>query len=219
MKLKSVFLATILILGHYTIIAQAPSGYKLVFSDDFSDALIDGNSWWKAGDNGGCVTHGTGECEESMWYKPENVTESNGRLKLTAKIDPTICDGRLKDYSSGSVQTAAEFKYGYYEISARVPEDNGFWPAFWFWSGSVDFSYQEIDVFEFCGCDCEEYQAGFYYETDNNNIISDDSQHASSNISLGNNACNNFNIYGVEWTPTYIKFFLNGAYKSIHTNY
>lgn len=199
--------------------AQTPSPeYKLVFSDHFNDSLIDGNAWWKAGDHESCVTHGTGGCEEDMWYKPENVTVNNGNLKLTAKLDPTSCNGMFKKYTSGWVQTAANFKYGYYEIRAKVPEGNGFWPAFWFWSGNNSSSYQEIDVFEFCGCDCGEFQSGFYYETDNNGIAGDNTQHSSADINVGNNACNNFNIYGLEWTPSHIKFYLNGTLISSFSN-
>ena len=99
-----------------------------------------------------------------------------------------------------------------------MPEGNGFWPAFWFWSGNNNLSYQEIDVFEFCGCDCEEYQAGFFYETDNNGIAGDDTKHTSSDIDLGNDACNNFNTYGVEWTSTHINFYLNGLLRQSYCN-
>lgn len=192
-------------------------GYELVFFDEFNDNSLNEIAWWPSGKDS-CVTHGEGNCEEDMWYKPENITEQGGRMIITAKNDPTTCDGKYKQYSSGWVQTGGNFKYGYYEVRAKVPSGNGFWPAFWLTAPDIDLGYDEIDIFEFCGCDCNEFQAGSFYEIDYDGILANNTQHASSDINVGNNACSNYNIYGVEWTALQIKFYLNGALKATYPN-
>lgn len=185
-------------------IGQPSSDYRLIYSDEFDDGVLD----WRV-DN--CLVHGTGDCEESMFYMKENVTETDGRLVLTAKRENKICGTKSKEFTSGQVLSPTDFLYGYFEIKAKVPEGNGFWPAFWFWTGCSTDMYREIDVFEFCGCDCSEFKSGFFYENDFNGIGADHVKHAEKDIDIcGNDACEAFHTYGVEWTPSKIAFYLDG---------
>ena len=218
MKLKFIFtLASVTFFLINSAFAQPPSSdYNLVFADEFNGSQLDPVAWYPGNDTD-CHTHGSGSNEADMWYKPDNVTVENGNLTITAKYEPTICDGNSKLYTSGSVITNANFQYGYYEVRAKIPEGNGFWPAFWLWSGNNQSSYQEIDVFEFCGCDCSDYQAGFFYEDDGDHVV-DDIKHTSKDIEVGNNGCNNFNIYGAEWTKKRIKFYRNGSLVADYPN-
>ncbi len=209
-------------MGASSLYAQSPlppplPGYELVFSDEFEGNRLDTLAWWASGKNA-CATHGAGHCEEDMWYKPENIAVQEGRMVIIAKEDPTTCEGKFKEYSSGWVQTGGNFKYGYYEIRAKIPAGNGFWPAFWLTAPDIDLAYDEIDVFEFCGCNCKKYQVGYFYEIDHDSILANNVQHEHAKIRIGNNACENFNTYGVEWTASHIRFFLNGILQSAYSN-
>lgn len=198
------------------ISAQPSTTYRQVFSDEFNGATVNTNTWWIVGGPGWnpeCVTHGDPAkgCEEDMWYRPQNVSIASGKLKITAKNETITCGGKTKNFTSGQVYSGAEFRYGYFEISCKVPKGDGFWPAFWFWSGNNCFTYQELDVFEFCGCNTKRYQAGYYYDNNFNGIAEiDESKHPSKDINI-NDASTSFNRYGVEWTPTSIIFYYNGS--------
>ena len=82
------------------------------------------------------------------------ATEQGGNLRIEAKEETTICNGRTKHYTSGQAISPFSLAYGYFEIRAKIPNGDGLWPAFWFWSGCGSNAYSEIDVFEFCGCNC-----------------------------------------------------------------
>lgn len=190
--------------------AQAPSSdYLLVFSDDFEDSLHSKN-WWK--DN--CTKHGEGKCEESMFYMPENVTVSDGLLKLTARQEEQTCNGQTKAYTSGQLMTATQYGYGYFEARVKLPEGRGFWPAFWLQATNQNAfnNYEEIDIFENCGCNCDEIKFGTFYETDNNGIASDNCIHDQLDYPV-EDICNNFHTIGVAWRADSIIYYLDGMPK------
>ena len=198
----------------FKIIGQPSSEYRLVFSDEFNDGIIDEVNNWKLHGNGECSSHALGdpECEASMWYIPENIVEEDGYLKIISKEESYECNGKIKEYTSGLIETRNSFLYGYYEVHCQIPKGSGMWPAFWGWSGIDGISYEEIDVFEFCGCNCKKYRTGYYYEDTYNMNIGDDIKHNSSDLKIekDNHACYHFNTYGVEWTPAQINFYFNG---------
>jgi beta-glucanase (GH16 family) len=209
---KSFVFIIFLLLTQISMFCQ-PAGYvNLVFSDDFDGTELNTEKW--SADN--CTTHGSGECEESMFYMKENVTVSGGNLNLTAKRQDVKCNGKTKHFTSGQVHSP-DYLYGYFEINAKLPKGNGFWPAFWFWSGCNTDSYREMDVLESCGCDCNDYQAGFFYETDNNNSAGDPAIHPHTTVNI-DGLCTSFHKYGLEWSPTTVSFYLDGVKKFTKPN-
>ncbi len=195
--------------GTSILLGQPAGGYNLVYDEGFNDGTLT----WGA-DN--CVSHGTGECEESMFYMAANVTEQGGNLRIEAKKGTTICNGVTKDYSSGQAISPFSLAYGYFEIRAKIPNGDGLWPAFWFWSGCGSNAYSEIDVFEFCGCNCGEFFAGSWFETDYDavNEGTEGSTHKVKEIDIdGSNACEDFHTYGLEWTKDVLRFYVDGSLK------
>lgn len=202
--------------------AQPSPDYKLVFADEFDGPEIDGNTWWQ--DDCSVFGEWSGNEHPSVSLK-ENVVVENGVANIIVKNENHTCihtssprkEEHSKEYTTGQIISAATFRYGYFEIRARVPKGNGFIPAYWFHSSHNNKSYQEIDVFEFCGCDCSEFQAGIYFETDHNDVVFDRPQHKSKDIAV-DDACQNFHTYGVEWTPEKVLIFLDGKLATLWDN-
>lgn len=209
MKKPSLFmLAIISLFGLDIALSQPPSeAYQLVFSDEFEEPLPQKN-WWTTK----CETHGTGNCEESMFYMAENVSVSGGHLILTAREEAQTCNGKTKQYTSGQVHSATQYTYGYFEARVKLPEGRGFWPAFWLYATNTNAynNYEEIDIFENCGCDCNEIKFGTFYEIDNNGISSDNMNHDQLNYGI-DDICNNFHVIGAEWTPLAVTYFVDGV--------
>ncbi len=117
-----------------TCLYSAPpeSSYILLFEDDF-DYLSD--FWWLAGDLGRCESSAEAEraeCNGEMWFRPENISITNsGKLVMTAKDEAATCNGKYKPYTSAMMRSSTTYQYGYFEISAKLPRGDGFWPAFW----------------------------------------------------------------------------------------
>ena len=133
-----------------------PTGYRLVWSDEFSvDGLPDPTKW----DND------TGRNREG-WYNNErqyyaahrerNAVVRQGTLRITARRES------LKDqpdwggqpYTSARLITRgkADWTYGYFEIRARMPCGKGTWPALWLvGSGGRWPEDGELDIMEHVG--------------------------------------------------------------------
>jgi beta-glucanase (GH16 family) len=124
---------------------------------------------------------------------------------------------RVFDYTSGMIQSTKTFKYGYFEIKFKMPEEKGYWPAFWLYGGTPN---EEIDWME------------LKTEKKNANHVGRHSQKPEENkirnyikkktwgdwVYFKGNLSSEWNIVSGEWTPEYLKYYLNGeciAYSKI----
>ena len=112
--------------------------YHLVWHDEFSqDGAPDPSNW---GYEEGFVRN-----KELQLYQKENVRVEKGRLIIEGRrekvpnsaYDPTSKDWRKErkeaDYTSGCVVTRGkrEFRFGRFEIRAKIVPQKGLWPAIW----------------------------------------------------------------------------------------
>lgn len=128
--------------------SQIGEDWQLTFSDEFNGEAVDFNKWTLLDEHRGAVTkHGIKE-----WYfKPENVSVSNGNLVLkNTKVGTDRMD-------CASVYSNKKYfmKYGYAEARVRIADTNaGALTAFWLQSNTmtkVDGTGNdgaEIDIFE-----------------------------------------------------------------------
>jgi PKD repeat protein len=124
----------------------------LVWSDEFNTPGAPDPAKW--GYDIGTGSNGWGN-NELQYYtnRPENVTVSNGTLKITAR----------RESFSGSAFTSARLltknkfttKYGRIEARIKLPAGVGTWPAFWMLGNNIDAvgwpACGEIDIMEHKG--------------------------------------------------------------------
>ena len=106
-------------------------GMSLIWSDEFDyDGSVDNLKWhhqvipimgssWANGE----VQHYTN--------REENSYVSDGTLKIVAKKEQYNYNGNTKSYTSARLNTKYAFQYGRIDISAKLPVEQGTWPAFW----------------------------------------------------------------------------------------
>lgn len=153
--------------------ACPPSGYSLVFEDNFDGTSLDLSKW-------NVITTVTRDFSfdlRKQWLQTENVQVSEGTLKLVGDKPTTPITGyywdddagintsNIFEYTSGEIATKAKFHYGLYEIMCRLPNGKGFWPAFWTWSGEP---WNEIDIFEIYGDDMDRFTCNVHTDYDSN---------------------------------------------------
>lgn len=83
------------------------------------------------------------------WYDPERVEiDKNGTLHLKTKWNPKHINDEIGEskIGCGLISSTEKFKYGEYEIEAKLPQGRDLWPAFWMWSW--ESHPPEIDVLE-----------------------------------------------------------------------
>ena len=133
--------------------------YQLVWSDEFNNinGIPNLNNW--------NYEYGFVRNEEAQWYQKENAFCKDGYLIIEAKketkanphfINTTHRDWRknrdsIKITSSCLItQNKHSWKYGRFEMKAKIPTGNGVWPAFWTLGTSQHWPANgEIDIMEY----------------------------------------------------------------------
>ena len=132
--------------------AYASEGYKLVFHDEFDkDGAPDPNYW--------TFEEGYKRNHEAQYYTKDNTWCENGHLVIEArKEDRTDSKGKVYHYTSSSMTTRGKkdgeyisaWKYGRFEVRAKLPTYTGCWPAIWTLGTDGEWPYNgEVDIMEY----------------------------------------------------------------------
>lgn len=163
--------------------------------------------------------------DEQQFYIDPNehgispFTINDGVLSITAQTTPRALRGVVsgQPYVSGVLTTEKSFaqQHGRFEVRAKVPEGQGFWPAFWLlpsfeqWPQGVAI-LPEIDVMEFLG-----HQPNVYHTTLHTNQTGELTSHPydhTEKVSLADD----FHIYTVVWTDESVNWYLDGKWRAAH---
>ena len=166
----------------------------------------------------------------SLWGVEETTIVDNEILYLKSFKTDTIIhyiDSNDVDYgkwtipySTGWIDTSDSFniKYGYFEISCKIPKGEGYWPAFWLAS---NHSWPpEIDMFEFWTDKKwwdilkriqRKLKSGIYLGNKNNttNLGKGFLNIRKAHTILPKYITETFNKYAVEWDENGVKFYFN----------
>lgn len=197
-------------------VQSVPSGYALVWSDEFNtDGLPDPSRW----------VHETGRNKEG-WYnnekqyysapRLENARVRDGVLTITARKEARSdqADWGGQAYSSTRLATLGKhnWTYGFFDIRAKLPCGKGTWPAIWMLgTEGIWPAMGELDIMEWVG-------------SNPNRMFS--TVHTTSG-SGGNgkggdrqitDACNTFHNYQMHWTAQAVSFSVDGKVHFTYAN-
>lgn len=179
---------------------------NLVMADEFDTDGAPNSDLWN-------YDIGTGENgwgnQELQYYtdRPENVTVQNGVMIITAREE----NFNGASYTSARLLTKGKFEqsYGRFEARMRLPYGKGIWPAFWLLGDDNNGTeiwpnIGEIDIMEYLGNEPTKifgtvhgpgYSAG---------------ESISKSYDLENDRFDTgFHIFGIEWGPDYINFYVD----------
>lgn len=173
--------------------------YNLVWSDEFDGDSLNTNNWTCEEGTG---SNGWGN-NELQYYtnKPDNVSVSDGTLKITAKKE----NYNGSNYTSARLKTQGKqsFKYGKIEARIKLPQGSGLWPAFWMLGDDIETNEWpkcgEIDIMEHINTENKVYGTVHW----------DSNGHAE----YGGNTITDvtsFHTYSIEWNESMITWFLDG---------
>jgi beta-glucanase (GH16 family) len=188
-----------------------PEGYKQVWADEFNDATPDGKphvrpdkgDWWY--ETGG---HGWGNNEKQYYVAGITGTDTLAAIKdgnLTIKLIKKAIG--TNPYASVRMNTTQAWKYGYFEMRAKMPSGRGTWPAFWmlpkdFKSWPLD---GEIDIMEYVGYEPNVVHGTIHTQAYNHSIGTQRGTKRSIQ-----NAETEFHTYALLWTPEKIRVYVDG---------
>lgn len=195
---------------------------NLVWSDEFEvNGPVSGTNWF----------HQTQLPAGGGWYNGEQQHYTNlltnsfvnaGSLHIVAKKENFMDQGVLKQYTSARLNSKFAFKYGRIDVRAKLPIQQGTWPAIWTLGKNInedgayfDAAYGttnwpacgEIDIMEhgITGSQPINYiQSALHTPSSYGN---------TSNIggTIANNLGTDFHVYSLNWSPFQISFLLDNV--------
>ena len=192
-------------------------GYKLVWSDEFNETGKPSAANWS-------YETGFVRNEEHQWYQSDNASMANGSLRLTGRREsfknPNYEAGssdwkknrEYVSYTSASIHTRGKksFRYGRFEIRAKIPAVTGAWPAIWTLGDWGEWPTNgEIDIMEYYG-DGILANAAWGSATRWQGVW--DSSKKPMSFFKGKDAdwANKYHTWVMDWTPEFIKIYLDG---------
>ena len=175
--------------------------YEMVWNDEFDGDTLDLSKWVYEVDGNG------GGNNELQYYTRDNTIVSDGTLKIIAKYE----EYEGKEYTSSRIKTSnsAYYKYGIFEVRAKLPSGRGTWPAIWMMPKYSRYggwpSSGEIDIMEHVG-----YDENIIHSTIHTNIYNHiSSKGKGSSTSEFTNVTEEFHTYKLIWLPDKIEFFVD----------
>jgi beta-glucanase (GH16 family) len=184
--------------------------WRLVFADEFDGDDLDETSWARCywWSESGCTNASN---HEEQWYVPGAVDVADGTLRLTADRQSVEGDeGRPFDYTSGIVSGMGHdgprrlFKYGYFEMRARIPRGKGLWPAFWMLPATHE-SKPEIDIMEILGQQPDATLMYLHWRDDAGDVQSTGQWWHGTDYSAG------WHTFAVHWEPGRLTWYVDGV--------
>lgn len=195
---------------------------NLVWSDEFdTNGAVNPTKWY----------HQTQLPAGGSWFNGEvqhytnqltNSFVNAGFANIVAKKEPYTDQGITKQYTSARLNSKFSFLYGRVDIRAKVPTNQGTWPALWLLGKNVnedgayfDATYGTTD-WPACG-EIDIMEHGITPSQPTNYVQS--ALHTPSSFgnttniggTIANNLGTDFHVYSMNWSPYQITFLLDGV--------
>ncbi|HYO09378.1 MAG TPA: family 16 glycosylhydrolase [Tepidisphaeraceae bacterium] len=195
--------------------APPSSDYRLIFADEFNGTTLDAQKWNYNYTWGNQHNH-------RAYMDPSQVKIGGGALNLQAiaQRHPSATDGQadgawqVRNYTSGAINSSGKLNLtnGYIEARIKMSDVVGSWPAFWTLQNGWP---PEIDIMEFprSGSNsASQYWANYHYTNASNAHASYGWQMSTPNLTTS------YHDFAVEWTPTAMRFYFDGALRQTVTD-
>ena len=200
------------------------SGLTLVWNDEFNYSGAPLDSKWHLQYipifGGGWANNE----EQHYTDRRDNSYVSDGTLKIVAKRESYIYAGSRKNYTSARLNSKFDMQYGRIDVSAKLPESAGTWPAIWTLgtninergnyhgntAGSVGWpACGEIDLMEQNGWDKTQVQGHFHWaDTNSNEYQNYGLQKTLQQLGISS-LTDNFHLYSLVWNRSSLKIYID----------
>jgi len=183
--------------------------WSLVFEEEFDGKELNPDHWT-------AIERGAAWNNEDQAYTPENATVAEGLLRIETKRETWTGPTNLpyhpehpsivtRNYTSAQVESKNKLSwtYGRFEIRARMEDTPGMLNALWMGAEGGDWP-PEIDIAEILGNDPAVLYMTNHYGTWSSQNMNSGSYDFERPLS------DDFHVYGVEWEPGIIRWYLDG---------
>lgn len=192
-------------------------GYTLVWSDEFNYTGKPLSSNWS-------YETGFVRNNEHQWYQADNANVKDGALQIEGRRqtfkNPNYVAGssdwktnrEYVQFTSASIHARGKksFRYGRWEIRAKIPAVTGAWPAIWTLGDWGEWPTNgEIDIMEYYG-DGILANAAWGSTTRWQGVWDSSKTPMSYFKAKDSNWANKYHVWVMDWTPEFIKIYLDG---------
>ncbi|MEM9296036.1 MAG: glycoside hydrolase family 16 protein, partial [Planctomycetota bacterium] len=175
-----------------------------VFRDEFDGNQVNQGAWQVS-------NFSNQNNNELQHYHPDQVLVYDGALHLWAERDDNWTYGR--NYNSGHVRTWQEWRYGRFEVRAKIPWGQGLWPAIWLLPRHSAWPVGgEIDIMENVGSNTYFVKGSYHYNWAPGSPITSNADYIT-----GEDFAAGYHDYAVEWEQDQLRFYVDG--NLYHTVY
>lgn len=192
-------------------------GWKLVWHDEFDGSLIDPKKWEHE------VNALGGGNNELQYYtdRPANSYIENSNLVIRALKEHYTGPEGIREYTSARIRTKkkGDWKYGRFDIKAKLPCGQGIWPAIWMlpteWVYGGWAASGEIDIMELLGHEPNKAYGTLHYGGE-----WPDNVHTGTFYVLPRgNFSEDFHIFTLEWEPNEFRWYVDGVHYQTQTEW
>ncbi len=193
-------------------------GWDLIWQDEFEGASVDTSKWqFQSGDGTEVgLPPGWGN-NELQWYRKDNAAVEDGRLIITARQETH----QGLDYTSARLRTMekGDWKYGRFEIRAKLPAGQGLWPAIWMlptdWIYGGWAASGEIDIMEMRGHEPAKVYGTLHYGGE-----WPDNVHTGTSYLLPKGVFSaEFHVFRLDWQEGEIRWYVDGQHYQTQTEW
>jgi beta-glucanase (GH16 family) len=194
-----------------------PEGWQLVWNDEFTGSGIDLEKWeYEVNADGG----GNNELQYYTDHS-ENSFIENGHLVIQALKESYTGPAGTRQYTSARIRTKyrGDWKYGRFDIRAKLPYGKGLWPAIWMlptdWLYGGWAASGEIDIMELLGQEPNKVYGALHYGGEYPNNV-----HTSNFYILPHgNFSDDFHVYSLEWESNEIRWYVDNVHYQTQTEW
>jgi len=195
---------------------ETPPGYVLVWNDEFNGSTINPEKWEHE------VNASGGGNNELQYYtdRVENSYVDNGFLIIQALMEKYTGEEGTREFTSARLRTIhkGDWKYGRFEVCAKLPFGQGIWPAIWMmptdnvyggWAASG-----EIDIMELLGQEPDKIYGTIHYGGKYPR-----NKHSGSFYKYPESFSDGFHVFSIEWDTTEIRWYVDDIQYAVQTEW
>lgn len=202
-------------LSGFVATSQAEDFPRLLWRDEFDGPGIDTNKWEFE------VNARGGGNKELQYYITNNTTVRDGCLSIEARKERYTGPEGTREFTSSRLRTKnrGDWRYGRFEVHAKLPSGQGYWPAIWMLPTDNHYGgwpkSGEIDIMEIVG-----HKPGTLHGTLHYEGLKGYHTFHGTNITLrAGTFADDFHVFGLEWRPGELRWFLDQQLYLVQTNW
>jgi beta-glucanase (GH16 family) len=196
-------------------VKSSPSDWQLIWQDEFNGNEVDPAKWEFE------VNAQGGGNNELQYYVTNNARVQDGLLFIEARKGSYTGPEGTRAFTSSRLRTKGhgDWKYGRFEIRAKLPTGQGYWPAIWMlptdnvyggWPHSG-----EIDIMELVGHKPNVIHGTLHYADQDRNHA----YHGTNTTLAVGTFANAFHVFSLDWEPGAMHWYVDNQLYQTQTNW